>query len=82
MTQGLKDGTAIVTGGATLIGQAVVRAFTCSAASAARRSWPESSSSCAATTPRSSWGRIWAADGGYSAMGPEQAEPAIPKLME
>ena len=27
-------------------------------------------------------GADWAADGGYSAMGPEQAEPAIPKLME
>ena len=27
-------------------------------------------------------GSDWAVDGGYSAMGPEQAEPAIPKLME
>jgi NAD(P)-dependent dehydrogenase (short-subunit alcohol dehydrogenase family) len=27
-------------------------------------------------------GADWAVDGGYSAMGPEQAEPAIPKLME
>jgi NAD(P)-dependent dehydrogenase (short-subunit alcohol dehydrogenase family) len=27
-------------------------------------------------------GADYAADGGYSAMGPEQAEPAIPKLME
>ena len=27
-------------------------------------------------------GADWAADGGYSAMGPEQAVPAIPKLME
>lgn len=27
-------------------------------------------------------GADWAADGGYSAMGPEQAIPAIPKLME
>lgn len=27
-------------------------------------------------------GADWAADGGYSAMGPEQAEPAIPKLAE
>lgn len=27
-------------------------------------------------------GATWAVDGGYSAMGPEQAEPAIPKLME
>jgi NAD(P)-dependent dehydrogenase (short-subunit alcohol dehydrogenase family) len=27
-------------------------------------------------------GADWAVDGGYSAMGPEQAEPAIPKLQE
>jgi len=27
-------------------------------------------------------GADWAVDGGYSAMGPEQAVPAIPKLME
>jgi NAD(P)-dependent dehydrogenase (short-subunit alcohol dehydrogenase family) len=27
-------------------------------------------------------GATWAVDGGYSAMGPEQAEPAIPKLQE
>lgn len=27
-------------------------------------------------------GATWAVDGGYSAMGPEGAEPAIPKLME
>jgi NAD(P)-dependent dehydrogenase (short-subunit alcohol dehydrogenase family) len=27
-------------------------------------------------------GADWAVDGGYSAMGPERAEPAIPKLME
>jgi NAD(P)-dependent dehydrogenase (short-subunit alcohol dehydrogenase family) len=27
-------------------------------------------------------GADWAVDGGYSAMGPEQAEPAIPKLSE
>jgi NAD(P)-dependent dehydrogenase (short-subunit alcohol dehydrogenase family) len=27
-------------------------------------------------------GADWAVDGGYSAMGPEQAEPAIPKLMD
>jgi NAD(P)-dependent dehydrogenase (short-subunit alcohol dehydrogenase family) len=27
-------------------------------------------------------GADWAVDGGYSAMGPEQAEPAIPKLVE
>jgi NAD(P)-dependent dehydrogenase (short-subunit alcohol dehydrogenase family) len=27
-------------------------------------------------------GADWAVDGGYSAMGPEQAEPAIPKLAE
>ena len=27
-------------------------------------------------------GADWAVDGGYSAMGPEQAEPAIPRLME
>jgi NAD(P)-dependent dehydrogenase (short-subunit alcohol dehydrogenase family) len=27
-------------------------------------------------------GADWAVDGGYSAMGPEQASPAIPKLME
>jgi NAD(P)-dependent dehydrogenase (short-subunit alcohol dehydrogenase family) len=27
-------------------------------------------------------GADWAVDGGYSALGPEQAEPAIPKLME
>jgi NAD(P)-dependent dehydrogenase (short-subunit alcohol dehydrogenase family) len=27
-------------------------------------------------------GADWAVDGGYSAMGPEGAEPAIPKLME
>jgi NAD(P)-dependent dehydrogenase (short-subunit alcohol dehydrogenase family) len=27
-------------------------------------------------------GATWAVDGGYSAMGPEQAVPAIPKLME
>ena len=27
-------------------------------------------------------GADYAVDGGYSAMGPEQAEPAIPKLME
>ena len=27
-------------------------------------------------------GADWAADGGYSAMGPEQATPAIPLLME
>jgi NAD(P)-dependent dehydrogenase (short-subunit alcohol dehydrogenase family) len=27
-------------------------------------------------------GANWAVDGGYSAMGPEQAEPAIPKLQE
>jgi NAD(P)-dependent dehydrogenase (short-subunit alcohol dehydrogenase family) len=27
-------------------------------------------------------GADWAVDGGYSAMGPEQAEPAIPKLTE
>jgi NAD(P)-dependent dehydrogenase (short-subunit alcohol dehydrogenase family) len=27
-------------------------------------------------------GADWAADGGYSAMGPEQAVPAIPLLME
>jgi NAD(P)-dependent dehydrogenase (short-subunit alcohol dehydrogenase family) len=27
-------------------------------------------------------GADWAVDGGYSAMGPEQAEPSIPKLAE
>jgi NAD(P)-dependent dehydrogenase (short-subunit alcohol dehydrogenase family) len=27
-------------------------------------------------------GADWAVDGGYSAMGPEQAEPAIPKLQQ
>jgi NAD(P)-dependent dehydrogenase (short-subunit alcohol dehydrogenase family) len=27
-------------------------------------------------------GADWAVDGGYSALGPEQAEPAIPKLTE
>jgi NAD(P)-dependent dehydrogenase (short-subunit alcohol dehydrogenase family) len=27
-------------------------------------------------------GADWAVDGGYSAMGPEQAEPAIPQLAE
>jgi NAD(P)-dependent dehydrogenase (short-subunit alcohol dehydrogenase family) len=27
-------------------------------------------------------GATWAVDGGYSAMGPEGAVPAIPKLME
>jgi len=27
-------------------------------------------------------GADWAVDGGYSAMGPEQAEPAIPKLAD
>jgi NAD(P)-dependent dehydrogenase (short-subunit alcohol dehydrogenase family) len=27
-------------------------------------------------------GADWAVDGGYSAMGPDQAEPAIPKLTE
>jgi NAD(P)-dependent dehydrogenase (short-subunit alcohol dehydrogenase family) len=27
-------------------------------------------------------GADWAVDGGYSAMGPEQAVPAIPKLAE
>jgi hypothetical protein len=27
-------------------------------------------------------GADWAADGGYSAMGPEQAVPAFPKLTE
>ena len=27
-------------------------------------------------------GADWAADGGYSAMGPEQGVPAIPLLME
>ena len=27
-------------------------------------------------------GADWAVDGGYSAMGPEQAEPAIPRLSE
>jgi NAD(P)-dependent dehydrogenase (short-subunit alcohol dehydrogenase family) len=27
-------------------------------------------------------GADWAVDGGYSALGPEQAEPAIPKLQD
>ena len=35
-----------------------------------------------ATTRRFVTGADYAVDGGYSAMGPEQAVPAIPKLME
>ena len=55
----------------------------CSAASAIPRRWREVVAVPLLATTRSFvTGADWAVDGGYSAMGPEQAEPAIPKLME
>lgn len=59
--RGLEGRAFVVTGGSTIIGQAVVRELHGGA---------------------SVTGADWAVDGGYSAMGPEQAVPAIPQLME
>lgn len=98
MSHDLSGRSAVVTGGATLVGQGVVQTgrwvypvskaalvqLTRSMAMDGRVGYPVEVGRVVAFLVSDAasvvTGADWAADGGYPAMGPEQAVPAIPQL--